>query len=113
MSWCVVRGYLMSDGYDVDTRSVRTLSSVLTGRGTDLQSVADRVRHSANARNADVTAGLSFARQVWAQAVHVLGEGITLAAGKVDTAIRVYEQADHTVGTAATNATNTPARAGF
>ena len=103
----------MSGGYDVDTRSVRTLSSVLTGRGTDLRSVAGRIGHTAGVSNAEVTAGLSFARRVWSEAAHTLADGVTFTAGKVDTAIRVYEQADRTVGTAAKDATTTPARPGF
>ncbi|HVX43029.1 MAG TPA: hypothetical protein VHC49_04065 [Mycobacteriales bacterium] len=88
----------MAPKTEVDYDHMYSLSSVLSGRATDLQGISDGISKQKKLANKEISAGQEFIQKVWSKAVHILSADEQLTSTKVDKSVMVYSKGDKTVG---------------
>lgn len=98
----------MAPKTEVNYDHVYSLSSVLSGRATDLQGISDGISRQTKLADPEISAGQAFIQKVWSMAVHILSTDEQLTSTKVDKSVMIYSKGDKTVGTQIAETNPTP-----
>lgn len=77
---------------------VRSLSSVIGSRASDLSGISGGISGQVKLAQPDLNSGQSTLQRMWSQAVSTLSDDLWLTVSKIDGAVAVYEKDDKTVG---------------
>ncbi|HVX43672.1 MAG TPA: hypothetical protein VHC49_07290 [Mycobacteriales bacterium] len=83
---------------EVAPGEVRSLSSVLGSRASDLSGISGGISSQTLFAQKDLNGGQSTLQRIWSQAVSALSDDLWMAVSKIDGAVAVYEKNDQTVG---------------